>query len=362
MSVSDSSDLIAELASIQVGNFFAVAGAGLIVYEFMITFNKEVDLFWKRKITLSSILFLLNRYLPLIVNMIYAPWPFSLSPTTYENSCKALIYTAETLEIFQYLPWAVFSGLRAYVLSSRAWPLALFVFVLSLAPVVINYVTLGYAEVLFDATLGCGVTSPLTDAVQQDCACAEAGTCFTVVSRVCLITSDLLVLAITWMGTYKDSREMKLLGQTTSLSSILFRDGIMYFLVLLIMNTLHLSFSLRSILNQNNENNASYITILTEPITAILISRFLMDLQDASNGKGHQHSLSSVQLGQIGTLDFNGIIGSLGSTLAAPGEGHPFEPASTAEDSSATRADGLDSISDSGAFSEDTASRTINSC
>ena len=27
------------------------------------------------------------------------------------------------------------------------------------------------------------------------------------------------------MATYKDSREMKLLGQNTSLSSILFRDG-----------------------------------------------------------------------------------------------------------------------------------------
>ena len=88
--------------SSQVGDFFAVAAAGereseltliipdfknragLIMYEFTITFNKEVGLFWKRKITLSSVLFLLNRYLPLIVNMIYAPWPLSLSPKTQE--------------------------------------------------------------------------------------------------------------------------------------------------------------------------------------------------------------------------------------------------------------------------------------
>ena len=110
------------------------------MYEFTITFNKEVELFWKRKITLSSVLFLLNRYLPLIVNMIYAPWPLSLSPKTQavgdishsvmyraelgcrgkrqatimrlsqaypeHGSCKALVWTAETLEIFQYFPWA----------------------------------------------------------------------------------------------------------------------------------------------------------------------------------------------------------------------------------------------------------------
>ena len=54
------------------------------MYEFAITFNKEVELFWKRRLTVSSILFLLNRYLSVIVNMIYAPWPPYLSPKTYE--------------------------------------------------------------------------------------------------------------------------------------------------------------------------------------------------------------------------------------------------------------------------------------
>ena len=55
-------------------------------------------------------------------------------------------------------------------------------------------------------------------------------------------------------------------------------------------------------------------------ITAILISRFLIDLQEANNSKYHQHSLSSIQLGQIGSLSFNRFVGSLGSSLAAPGE------------------------------------------
>ena len=67
------------------------------MYEFTITFNKEVELFWKRKITLSSVLFLLNRYLPLIVNMIYAPWPLSLSPKTHEvgDVSRSVMYRAE---------------------------------------------------------------------------------------------------------------------------------------------------------------------------------------------------------------------------------------------------------------------------
>ena len=67
------------------------------MYEFTITFNKEVELFWKRKITLSSVLFLLNRYLSLIVNMIYAPWPLSLSPKTQAvgDTSHYVMYRAE---------------------------------------------------------------------------------------------------------------------------------------------------------------------------------------------------------------------------------------------------------------------------
>ena len=63
-------------------NFLLHHSIGLIMYEFMITFNKEVELFWRRRFTLSSILFLVNRYVPLVVNMIYAPWPSNTSPTT----------------------------------------------------------------------------------------------------------------------------------------------------------------------------------------------------------------------------------------------------------------------------------------
>ena len=38
----------------------------LLVYEWIITLGTEVNLFWKRKISLATCLFLLNRYLPLL--------------------------------------------------------------------------------------------------------------------------------------------------------------------------------------------------------------------------------------------------------------------------------------------------------
>ncbi|TFK94268.1 hypothetical protein K466DRAFT_476918, partial [Polyporus arcularius HHB13444] len=289
---------------------------GLFAYEYAVTFGREVELFWRRRITVSSILFLVNRYVPLVVNMIYAPWPSY--PTTYK---------VKVLEIFQYLPWAAFSALRAYALTSHvlARSLAGVVFLLALAPVVINYVTMGYATPVVDIFFGCSASVSLSNTTQQNCMpnvlalgdmlVLTALQLVTIISRGCLITSDLLLMGITWFATYKTSREIKALNQVTSMSSVMFRDGVVYFIVLAVLNILHLSFSLLSILNQNASPNASYITILTEPITAILISRFLIDLQEANIQSMHQ-----ISSGSVGTLDFNSVVGSLTFHLASSGE------------------------------------------
>ena len=41
----------------------------MVVYEYMITLGREVQLFWRRKLTGAAALFYLNRYLSLVVNV-----------------------------------------------------------------------------------------------------------------------------------------------------------------------------------------------------------------------------------------------------------------------------------------------------
>ena len=85
-------------------------------------------------------------------------------------------------------PWyAVFSALRAYVLSSKGWPLAALVFLLSLGPVGVNYVrepapipkvlenhrcfsqaTMAYATTMVDPVFGCEVGLSLPDTVTRE--------------------------------------------------------------------------------------------------------------------------------------------------------------------------------------------------
>ncbi|RPD66872.1 hypothetical protein L227DRAFT_569085 [Lentinus tigrinus ALCF2SS1-6] len=186
MADSQLAQIIAIYATGQIGAYFATAATAVFMYEWMLTFDREVDLFWRRKVTVSSILFLVNRYLPFVVILIFAPWQ---NPPTTGKRCAAQYYIGDALEILQYVPWAVFSALRAYVLSSKGWPVATLVFLLSLAPVGVNYATMAYATTVVDPLLGCEVILKLPDTVTREI--------FPIVSRVSLLLSDLLVLAIT---------------------------------------------------------------------------------------------------------------------------------------------------------------------
>ncbi len=58
------------------------------------------------------------------------------------------------------------------------------------------------------------------------------------------------------------------------------------------------------------------ITVSSASLTTILVSRFLMDLQEANSAMTHQHS----QISSMSSLNFGRVIGSLGSLLPAPGE------------------------------------------
>ncbi|KAI0722672.1 hypothetical protein C8Q76DRAFT_782863 [Earliella scabrosa] len=247
----------------------------LFAYEYLITLSREVDLFWKRKFTMASALFIVNRYLVLAVNILDMPYSIIVG-------CVGWSYASSILGVLQYLPWALFSSLRAYVLGSGAWSIALLVLILSMAPVFVNYVNLGYSTVLSNG-FQCGMITSLSSSTDR---------------MTCLITSDVLVLCLTWNATYKTSRAIKALGQRVSLSDILFRDGVMYF----------------AWISENTaEQYTSNITVLSEPVTAILISRFIMDLQEANTSMVLHNSVSTVS-----SLNFNKFIGSIGTSLPAP--------------------------------------------
>ncbi|KAI0697835.1 hypothetical protein C8T65DRAFT_17825 [Cerioporus squamosus] len=193
------------------------------------------------------------------------------------TSCSLFSIATYAVGVLQFVPGATFSALRAYVLS-RSKLLALLVAALSLVQVGANLVHYGYQF--------SGENFPPFGCLDSDDVTAALDMRFrivVIVSRITLIVADMLLIYTTWTklskwGTPMDIRQSKRL----SLSDVLFRGGTIYFVCLFILNVLHLVFSCTALAGTSSAPGASDVTEFTAPITTLLISRFLLALQEAN--------------------------------------------------------------------------------
>ncbi|KAI0704487.1 hypothetical protein C8T65DRAFT_741045 [Cerioporus squamosus] len=336
MSSSDA-DAIASYESIVVNNYCVVAASVFLLYEYVITVDREVDAFWYGAPTGASILFLSNRYLSFVVNTLnlveFGHLSDEVSIDVIVLPCVSLARGLGVLTFMNYLPWAVFSGLRAYALC-RGIILSTLIFLLALVPLIING-----ARFSFDLT---GVNDPIWGCFSDDSTpasvtlksvlsslvyvelqmphrCRKLTFRFAVViiSRGALIVSDALLIGLTWRALPRHTISFATLRKTgVSLTTVLLRDGTLYFGVLLVMNILHLAFSLTSMFGFN-DSGASNITTFTEVVTAVLVSRFLLNLQEANKatvrGIGSMDQFSTIAEGR--TISFARFIGSIGESI-----------------------------------------------
>ncbi|RPD56460.1 hypothetical protein L227DRAFT_614597 [Lentinus tigrinus ALCF2SS1-6] len=211
---------------------YAAMGA-LVLYDQLLTFDRELRLVWRRKVTGATVLFVLNRYLLLArFLVVFASYNIS-SQEGYACLSRQQGDTAP------YLVWAAFASLRVYALTDHVWWLAVIVFFASSMPAATN--TYVYTVTLINSFIrpfNC-VTSPQ---VPQSL----------------------------YLPTWRVARSAAI---KTSFAATILRDGTVYFLTFLTINVLHLVFSLKGFFTDS-------IVIFQDPIISILVSRFILDLRD----------------------------------------------------------------------------------
>ncbi|TBU54375.1 hypothetical protein BD310DRAFT_828132, partial [Dichomitus squalens] len=269
--------------------------AALFVHDFNLTFDSEVALFWTGgHLSGATVLFLLNRYITL------ASQVMGLIPSSSVVRVCHYVYVAVTvLEALQYLPWAAFSALRTYALcpDPYRWLISVSVFALSSVPIVTemwgNLYGLSFVN---DPVLGIISISPISASTNL-----KSDVTVEVVTRSCLIASDLVVVCVTWLRTYETAKlSLGRLGKR-SFASILLLDGMYQ----------------RSSLQPDEHSYQNPMFLFS--LTSILTSRFLIDLQKAQRklaGSSQSVSLGEVALQPQTSGNTSRLIGSLGAQLS----------------------------------------------
>ncbi|KAJ2972979.1 hypothetical protein NUW54_g12156 [Trametes sanguinea] len=159
----------------------------------------------------------------------------------------------------------------------------------------------------FDYPLyGCGEDVALTPKQLQHCVTLQA----------CAIAVDLLVLVLTWIKTYEIKKLTRGLRTNATFSTLILRDGTLYFGTLLALNVADL-IVLRTIVLFDP------LPVFIDVFTCILISRFMLNLREVAEiGSGNPSSTfrTSEPLSRMSTVHFAAyLVGDLGSPLVHGG-------------------------------------------
>ncbi|KAI0640958.1 hypothetical protein C8Q79DRAFT_425241 [Trametes meyenii] len=137
----------------------------------------------------------------------------------------------------------------------------------------------------------------------------------TLLSRASLIVSDLVVIAVTWATMYRSSRLVRGVVRGPTFHQVMLQNGSIYFVVLVSLNALHITLTALSI--KLPLASESYVTTFIDPVTSILISRFLLNLRETSEQPEVQGASSFNADGGY-SPELPSFLGSLGPTHSAP--------------------------------------------
>ncbi|KAJ2997700.1 hypothetical protein NUW54_g7102 [Trametes sanguinea] len=363
MASSENSQLVFDFDTISTLNYCACACMALLLYYNLTTFDEEAKHYTRHVLTGASVLYLLNRYLPLAVVIYNGPfWSLSRNKVrlallsriwklTYDSfsavevephrthcyptsvnvgffaRCGAEQYLGLVLESLQCLPWAGEGpDLHVDMLTNqrRLW-LAQIIFVCSLSPVVITTVAAHWTIVYVDPLFGCSIDEPMPMYLTECCTCSFMFQNITLLtmddSRHCRAPS---LNSCRYRGNpdhMEDAvRRPQALEVCQQEAYLCDRHDEGWNDVLRGPNTVeHMPNDLRDLGFRyqvfTDSTGPGILSKFIEPLTAILVSSFLTDLHKAASAATNQDSLLS-----MGTVEFR-VIGSIGASLPGPGEG-----------------------------------------
>ncbi|KAI0725901.1 hypothetical protein C8Q72DRAFT_849061 [Fomitopsis betulina] len=248
-----------------------VAASVVLLYDYAVTLDREIELFWLKagRTSMLSAMYALARAVALAY-VVAALLGDQTSRTTV--GCKGELLASDILVLVTYTVWAVMSSFRVYALAQRRWSLTTLTLLLGLVPVAMNAATVitasGYEVKTFGQFTFCQQGNSKDLAMNDRYVLLAA--------PACAMMSDLVVLAITLYHVRLRPCQNWWAHSSRGLSHVVLEDGTLYFAILTILNAIQfiIYFKLPT----------SFVDSFMTPIILIFVPRFILDLQEASTG------------------------------------------------------------------------------
>ncbi|KAI0360506.1 hypothetical protein OH77DRAFT_1445358 [Trametes cingulata] len=252
--------------SVYIHNYLHLAGVVILYYDFFLTFGEEYHRVWKNPRTISSILFYLNRYLPILGDIAVNTGNFYIFAN--EQSCRQYAFFRQLLLIINQVVVCFVLFLRTYALYGR--DKRILVLVVGVGAVLLGISCWSVVGQHQDIELrgGCHLMAERMTAIRL------------AVSWEALFAFDLMVFILTVSKTFRERYRHRVTSGRHDIISLILRDGAMYFAVMASVNfanTLTFYF-LEPLLR-------GCLSTFASSVSVTMMSRLMLNLQGSAMGR-----------------------------------------------------------------------------
>ncbi|KAI0767234.1 hypothetical protein C8Q74DRAFT_1279038 [Fomes fomentarius] len=261
MDADVASELINVVSTTQTYEYCIAAAVAMLLYDSLLTLDAEVRFIWARRLSITSLLYLVIRYVQIVV---FIPTLVQLPMT--DATCFGITILTRCCTLLPYLAWAVFSALRLYALTGRKASLSILAFVLNAALIIPDMYLYTKTTIVASNLYGCG----------QNVRYPPLGvlTPMLLVTRASTVLGESMVIVATLKLAF--TRRMRSPGSSGSLIGVLLSNSIICFSLPLVLNVLSTVFALIEI---SILNDAPQIIVFgRDVLTSILMSHFILNI------------------------------------------------------------------------------------
>ncbi|KAF8995948.1 hypothetical protein BDQ17DRAFT_1545011 [Cyathus striatus] len=207
----------------QIVNYLRASTLAVLVYEYLLTFDLEVNFVWKRDWSIVKILFILTRYLPFFDATIILALQFL--PHASAAKCKMLYTAIAFLSIGLFIAEAVLT-LRTWAVCGGQKRLGILLAIFSMGIFSGHTVLVGFFSL---ATLRFDLQDTL-DTILQGCLVTSGNYNLLIIDWSFVLTYDTVNLVLIMTPAYQSFRP----GCYSNLTRVVLRDGAIYYFYLFV--------------------------------------------------------------------------------------------------------------------------------
>jgi len=249
------------LVRLKTVTYIDAGSLALLVYDYFMTLESEVNLIWPSKWSFIKVLYVLTRYLP-FVDVSVLP-VYDTSKTISLKTCKQL-YTVGSFGVVIGVAIAeLILVIRTWALWGREKRIGIFLFVLYVSLVIPAFVFM----IIF--------VNSLTFAVTKDIGCTPTGGSPLIVGDFLIIVLiETVVLGLTLGRGWYNYRGRR------GLLAVLYRDGIAFYFALLTLSIVNITVVIAAPIDLSN-----LLTTIQRVLHSCLSARVILNLREVEKGE-----------------------------------------------------------------------------